>query len=58
MPIAGQTESNGDTSTLTFTNVTKEDASDYMCMVIFGVLVVQSNPVLIVIFYMLTWKFI
>ena len=45
MPVAGQTDSNGDTSTLTLTNVRMEDTGDYLCTVIVGPLVVTSNPV-------------
>ena len=45
MPVAGQTDSNGDTSTLTLTDVRMEDAGDYICTVIVGPLVVTSNPV-------------
>ena len=58
MPVEGQTDSTGDTSILTLTDVKMEDTGDYTCTVIVGALVVQSNQVNItaVIIGMLTRK--
>ena len=58
MPVSGQSNSNGDTSTLTLSNVRMEDSGGYVCTVKVGTLVVMSDTVVVtaVIIGMLTRK--
>ena len=57
MPVSGQSNSNGDTSILTLSNVRMEDSGGYVCTLIVGTMEVMSNTVVTaVIIGMLTRK--
>ena len=47
MPVSGQFESNGDTSTLTLSDVKIGDSGSYVCSVRISTLIVMSDPITI-----------
>ena len=47
MPVSGRSDSDGDTSTLTLSDVKIDDAGIYVCSVRVGTLVVMSDPITI-----------